>query len=111
MFPTLFKLENLCEVKEYNFNIPGLTIGKITKIGKIAHLVVDSGSHFYSKPAGSVVLTIPQEFRPQTYLNFSANSLVNVMNSFKITPDGRVIKNFADSKDGAYYFSVTYFAD
>lgn len=105
------KLENLFEVKEYNFNISALTIGKITKIGKVAHLVVDSGSHFYSKPAGSVVLTIPQEFRPRTYLNFSANSLVNVMNSFKITPDGRVIKNFADSKDGAYYFSVTYFTD
>ena len=111
MFPTLCKLENLCEVKEYNFNIPGLTIGKITKIGKVAHLVVDSGSHFYSKPAESVVLTIPQEFRPRTYLNFSANSLVNVMNSFKITPDGRIIKKFADSKDGAYYFSLTYFVD
>lgn len=110
-YQTAKKLENLFEVKEYNFNISALTIGKITKIGKVAHLVVDSGSHFYSKPAGSVVLTIPQEFRPRTYLNFSANSLVNVMNSFKITPDGRVIKNFADSKDGAYYFSVTYFAD
>lgn len=110
-YQTANKLKNLCEVKEYNFNIPGLTIGKITKIGKVAHLVVDSGSHFYSKPAESVVLTIPQEFRPRTYLNFSANSLVNVMNSFKITPDGRIIKKFADSKDGAYYFSLTYFVD
>ncbi len=104
-------MENLCKIEEYNYNIPGLTIGKITKIGKVVHLVVDSGSHFYSKSAGSVVLNIPQGFRPRTYLNFSANSLVNVANSFKIFTNGDIIKVFSDSKDGAYYFTVTYFVD
>lgn len=109
--PLSDKVENLCKIEEYNYNIPGLTIGKITKIGKVVHLVVDSGSHFYSKSAGSVVLNIPQGFRPRTYLNFSANSLVNVANSFKIFTNGDIIKVFSDSKDGAYYFTVTYFVD
>ena len=35
------KLENLCQIEEYDYNIPGLTTGKITKIGKVVHLVVD----------------------------------------------------------------------
>lgn len=105
------KLENLYEVEEYNFNIPGLTVGTITKIGKVVHLVIDSGSYFYNKAAGSVVLNIPAGFRPRKFLNFSSQSLTNTPNCFKLTPDGRLIKVFSDSKDGAYYLSITYFVD
>lgn len=107
----LCKLENLYEVEEYNFNIPGLTVGTITKIGKVVHLVIDSGSYFYNKAAGSVVLNIPAGFRPRKFLNFSSQSLTNTPNCFKLTPDGRLIKVFSDSKDGAYYLSITYFVD
>lgn len=109
--PILDKVENLYEVEEYNFNIPGLTVGTITKIGKVVHLVIDSGSYFYNKAAGSVVLNIPAGFRPRKFLNFSSQSLTNTPNCFKLTPDGRLIKVFSDSKDGAYYLSITYFVD
>ena len=110
-YQTAKKLENLYEVEEYNFNIPGLTVGTITKIGKVVHLVIDSGSYFYNKAAGSVVLNIPAGFRPRKFLNFSSQSLTNTPNCFKLTPDGRLIKVFSDSKDGAYYLSITYFVD
>lgn len=109
--PLSDKVENLYEVEEYNFNIPGLTVGTITKIGKVVHLVIDSGSYFYNKAAGSVVLNIPAGFRPRKFLNFSSQSLTNTPNCFKLTPDGRLIKVFSDSKDGAYYLSITYFVD
>ena len=109
--PLSDRLENLYEVEEYNFNIPGLTVGTITKIGKVVHLVIDSGSYFYNKAAGSVVLNIPAGFRPRKFLNFSSQSLTNTPNCFKLTPDGRLIKVFSDSKDGAYYLSITYFVD
>ena len=109
--PLSDKVESLSEVKEYVFAINGLTNGKIVKIGKLAHLTIDSGTHFYNKGAEAVVLNIPQGFRPRNVVNFSAINLSNVPNSFRITTNGNVIKVFSDSKNGAYYFSVTYFTD
>ena len=109
--PISDKVESLSEVKEYVFAINGLTNGKIVKIGKLAHLTIDSGTHFYNKGAEAVVLNIPQGFRPRDLVNFSAVNLSNVPNSFRIAANGNVIKVFSDSKNGAYYFSVTYFTD
>ena len=109
--PLSDKVESLSEVKEYVFAINGLTNGKIVKIGKLAHLTIDSGTHFYNKGAEAVVLNIPQGFRPRNLVNFSAVNLSNVPNSFRIATNGNVIKVFSDSKNGAYYFSVTYFTD
>ena len=109
--PISDKVESLSEVKEYIFAINGLTNGKIVKIGKLAHFTIDSGTHFYNKGAEAVVLNIPQGFRPRNLVNFSAINLSNIPNSFKITTNGNVIKVFSDSKNGAYYFSVTYFTD
>ena len=109
--PISDKVESLSEVKEYVFTINGLTNGKIVKIGKLAHLTIDSGTHFYNKGADAVVLNIPQGFRPRNAVNFSAVNLSNVPNSFRIATNGNVIKVFSDSKNGAYYFSVTYFTD
>ena len=109
--PLSDKVESLSEVKEYVFAINGLTNGKIVKIGKLAHFTIDSGTHFYNKSADAVVLNIPQGFRPRNAVNFSAVNLSNVPNSFRIATNGNVIKVFTDSKNGAYYFSVTYFTD
>ena len=102
------KLENLYKIEEYNFNITGLTVGKILKNRNIATLIIDSGSHFYNKPANNTVLNIPQDFRPRSILNFSATSLVGVDNYFKIDASGNLIKTNPDSKNGAYYFVITY---
>ena len=109
--PISDKVESLSEVKEYVFAINGLTNGKIVKIGKLAHLTIDSGTHFYNKGAEAVVLNIPQGFRPRNAVNFSAVNLSNIPNNFRIAANGNVIKVFSDSKNGAYYFSVTYFTD
>ena len=109
--PISDKVESLSEVKEYVFAINGLTNGKIVKIGKLAHLTIDSGTHFYNKGAEAVVLNIPQGFRPRNAVNFSAVNLSNIPNNFRIATNGNVIKVFSDSKNGAYYFSVTYFTD
>ena len=109
--PISDKVESLSKVEEYVFAINGLTNGKIVKIGKLAHLTIDSGTHFYNKGAEAVVLNIPQGFRPRDLVNFSANNLSNVPNNFRIATNGNVIKVFSDSKNGAYYFSVTYFTD
>ena len=109
--PISDKVESLSEVKEYVFAINGLTNGKIVRIGKLAHLTIDSGTHFYNKGTEAVVLNIPQGFRPRDLVNFSATNLSNVPNSFRIAANGNVIKVFSDSKNGAYYFSVTYFTD
>ena len=109
--PISDKVENLLEIKEYNFNIAGLTIGKIFKNGKIVTLVIDSGSYFYNKPGGSVVLKIPFDFAPKSVINFNSTSLVGINNNFKIDTSGNLIKLSSDSVQGAYYFTITYMSN
>lgn len=107
----IFNLENLLEIKEYNFNIAGLTIGKIFKNGKIVTLVIDSGSYFYNKPNGSVVLKIPNEFAPRSLIVFNCTSLTGVNNNFRIETTGDLIKTSSDGIQGAYYFTITYMSN
>ena len=109
--PISDKLENLLEIKEYNFNIAGLTFGKIFKNGKIVTLVIDSGSHFYNKPSGSVVLKIPFDFAPKSVINFNTTSLVGINSNFKIDTSGNLTKLSSDTAQGAYYFTITYISN
>ena len=109
--PISDKVENLLEIKEYNFNIAGLTIGKIFKNGKIVTLVIDSGSYFYNKTNGSVVLKIPSEFAPKSLIVFNCTSLTGVNNNFRIETTGDLIKTSSDSVQGAYYFTITYMSN
>lgn len=105
----LNKLENFSRFYEYNFNISGLTFGRITKIANIVTLTIDSGSAFLNKPNGSIVLNIPKEFRPKKAVYFSAHYLnSNKGGVFRIDPNGSIAKCHDDENVGAYYFSVTY---
>ena len=103
------KLENFSRFYEYNFNISGLTFGRITKIANIVTLTIDSGSAFLNKPNGSIVLNIPKEFRSKKAVYFSAHYLnSNKGGVFRIDPNGSIAKCHDDENVGAYYFSVTY---
>ena len=105
----LERLENFSRFYEYNFNVPGLTFGRITKIANLVTLTIDSGSAFLNKPNGSIVLNIPKEFRPKTYVYFSSLYLnSNKGGVFRIDPNGSITKCHDDDNVGAYYFSVTY---
>ena len=105
------KLEDLYKIKEYNFNIPELTVGKILRNGKIVTLVIDSGRYFYNKPNASVVLKIPSEFAPRSLVVFNCTSLTGVNNNFRIDTTGDLIKTSSDSIQGAYYFTISYICD
>ena len=105
------KLENLHKVEEYEFRLPGLTLGKITKIGNVVTLIIDSGSYFYNKPAQNIVLSIPSAFRPRSAVVFNVTSLVGINNNFKIDTAGNLIKVLQDASQGAYYFTITYMSN
>lgn len=103
------KLENFSKFYEYNFNVPGLTFARLTKIANIVTFTVDSGSLFLNKPSGSIVLNLPEGFRPKTYVYFSSLYLnSNKGGVFRIDPNGNVVKAHNDDNVGAYYFSVTF---
>ena len=102
-------LENFSKFYEYNFNVPGLTFARLTKIANIVTFTVDSGSLFLNKPSGSIVLNLPEGFRPKTYVYFSSLYLnSNKGGVFRIDPNGNVVKAHNDDNVGAYYFSVTF---
>ena len=105
----LDRLENFSRFYEYNFNIPGLTFARLTKIANLVTFTVDSGSLFLNKASGTVVLNIPEGFRPKSYVYFSSLYLnSNKGGVFRIDPNGNVVKAHNDDNVGAYYFSVTY---
>ena len=103
------RMENFSKFYEYNFNVPGLTFARLTKIANIVTFTVDSGSLFLNKPSGSIVLNLPEGFRPKTHIYFSSLYLnSNKGGVFRIDPNGNVVKAHNDDNVGAYYFSVTF---
>ena len=108
MFPTLCKSENLYEVKEHTFTAPNLTYAKVTKIGKMATLSVDSASYFNNKNKNDTLLQLPPEFVPATFLNISANSLEGGFTNFILDKTGKLAFKENNQKNGSYLFTVTY---
>lgn len=102
------KLENLYEVKEHTFTAPNLTYAKVTKIGKMATLSVDSASYFNNKNNNDTLLQLPPEFVPATFLNISANNLEGGFTNFTLNEVGKLQFKLNNQRNGSYLFTVTY---
>lgn len=101
-------MENLYEVKEHTFTAPNLTYAKVTKIGKMATLSVDSAAYFNNKNKDNTLLQLPPEFAPATFLNISANNLEGGFTNFTLNESGKLNFKQNNQKNGSYLFTVTY---
>lgn len=108
MFPTLYKLENLSEVKTHTFSHPNLTYAVVTKVGSIATLSVDSRDYFSGKSNAETLLQMPEGFRPVSVINISAISLEKRITNFILYPDGKLKFKLDERPVGAFLFTVTY---
>lgn len=108
MFPTLYKLENLSEVKTHTFSHPNLTYAVVTKVGSIATLSVDSRNYFSGKSNNDVLLQLPEGFCPALVLNISAISLEKGITNFILHPDGKLKFKLDERPVGAFLFTISY---
>ena len=85
-----------------------MTYAKVTKVGNIATLSVDSKDYFSGKSNNEVLLQLPEGFRPVLVLNISAISLEKRITNLILFPDGKLKFKLDERLVGAFLFTVSY---
>ena len=102
------KLENLYTI-ETHVIFEHLTQAKVFKIGRLCILSMDSNDAWKGTTSGTVLFTLPENFRPLHYTVAPLAQLGTTESAAaQIETDGRVIYRGHQSIKGALYFNVTY---
>ena len=106
--PISDKLENLYTI-ETHVIFEHLTQAKVFKIGRLCILSMDSNDAWKGTTSGTVLFTLPENFRPLHYTVAPLAQLGTTESAAaQIETDGRVIYRGHQSIKGALYFNVTY---
>ena len=111
--PLSDRLENLYEVIPGALNasqIAGFTSAILYKKAETVFLNVDDNQKLNGRTNGSVILTLPDGFRPRNRTSFSGNTSVGQACVFNIEVDGRVILMSNIKLSGYLYFNVSFLA-
>jgi hypothetical protein len=106
--PISDRVENLYTI-ETHVIFEHLTQAKVFKIGRLCILSMDSNDAWKGTTSGTVLFTLPENFRPLHYTVAPLAQLGTTESAAaQIETDGRVIYRGHQSIKGALYFNVTY---
>ena len=111
--PLSDKVENLYEVIPGTLNasqIAGFTSATLYKKAGIVFLNIDDNQRLNGRANGSVILTLPEGFRPRNRTSFSGNTSAGQACIFNVETDGRVILMSSITLSGYLYFNVSFLA-
>ena len=111
--PLSDKLEDLYEVIPGALNanqISGFTSATLYKKAGVVFLIIDDNQKLNGRTNGSLILTLPEGFRPRNRTSFSGNTSVGQACVFNIEVDGRVILMSNIKLSGYLYFNVSFLA-
>ena len=111
--PISDKVENLYEVIPGTLNasqIAGFTSATLYKKAGIVFLNIDDNQRLNGRANGSVILTLPEGFRPRNRTSFSGNTSAGQACIFNVETDGRVILMSSITLSGYLYFNVSFLA-
>ena len=114
MFPTLCKLENLHEITQGTLDVSqiiGFSSATLYKKAGVVFLNIDDNSRLNGKTNGSIILTLPDGFRPRNRISFSGNTSVGQACIFNIEIDGRIRLMSNTPLSGYLYFNVSFLAN
>lgn len=112
-YQTSNKLENLYEVIPGTLNanqIAGFSSATLYKKAGVVFLIIDDNEKLNGRANGSLILTLPDGFRPRNRTSFSGNTSVGQACVFNIEVDGRVILMSNIKLSGYLYFNVSFLA-
>ena len=111
--PLSDKVENLYEVIPGTLNasqIAGFTSATLYKKAETVFLNVDDNQKLNGRTNGSIILTLPDGFRPRNRTSFSGNTSSGQACIFNIEVDGSVILMSNIKLSGYLYFNVSFLA-
>ena len=111
--PLSDKLEDLYEVIPGVLNvnqIAGFSSATLYKKAGVVFLIIDDNQKLNGRANGSVILTLPDGFRPRNRTSFSGNTSAGQACVFNIEVDGRVILMSNIKLSGYLYFNVSFLA-
>ena len=111
--PLSDKLEDLYEVIPGALNanqIAGFSSATLYKKAGVVFLIIDDNQKLNGRANGSVILTLPDGFRPRNRTSFSGNTSVGQACVFNVETDGRVILMSDIKLSGYLYFNVSFLA-
>ena len=113
--PILDKLENLYKIQKSKLYVhseaTGLgrtTCNVVQKVGNVVTIVFDSGDTLRSINDNTVIFSIPEGYRPQTFLSVNASQFNGINGAIYIQPDGTAKWKGATVTTASIIFSVSY---
>ena len=112
-YQTAKKLENLSEITQGTLDAvqtAGFSSATLYKKAGVVFLNIDDNSRLNGKTNGSVILTLPDKFRPRNRISFSGNTSVGQACIFNIETDGHIRLMSNTPLSGYLYFNVSFLA-
>nr|DAF34175.1 MAG TPA: receptor binding protein [Caudoviricetes sp.] len=118
MFPTLCKLENLSKVQQTKLYVYSEATGTarttcniVQKAGNVVTIVFDSGDALRYINDNTVIFSIPENYRPKSFLSVNASQFNGTAGTIYIQPDGTAKWKGQQVTTASIIFSVSYITD
>ena len=113
--PLSDRLENLYKIQKSKLYVhseaTGLgrtTCNVVQKVGNVVTIIFDSGDTLRSINDNTVIFSIPEGYRPQTFLSVNASQFNGINGAIYIQPDGTAKWKGATVTTASIIFSVSY---
>lgn len=116
--PILDKVENLYKVQQTKLYVHSEATGQgrttcniIQKVGNVVTIVFDSGDALRYTNDNTLVFSIPEGYRPKTFLSVNASQFNGTAGTIYIQPDGTAKWRGSTVSTASIIFSVSYIVD
>ena len=112
------KLENLSKVHQAKLYVHSEATGQgrttcniIQKVGNVVTIIFDSGDTLRYTSDNTVIFSIPEGYRPKTFLSVNASQFNSTAGTIYINPDGTAKWRGSTVSTASIIFSVSYIVD
>lgn len=117
-YQTANKLENLSKVHQAKLYVHSEATGQgrttcniIQKVGNVVTIIFDSGDTLRYTSDNTVIFSIPEGYRPKTFLSVNASQFNSTAGTIYINPDGTAKWRGSTVSTASIIFSVSYIVD
>lgn len=109
------KLENLSNVQQTKLYVHSEATGQgrttcniVQKVGNVVTIVFDSGDTLRYTSDNTVIFSIPEDYRPKSFLSVNASQFNGTAGTIYIQPDGTAKWRGSTVTTASIIFSVSY---
>ena len=118
MFLLHYRLENLHKVQQTKLYVHSEATGQgrttcniVQKVGNVVTIIFDSGDTLRYTNDNTVIFSIPEGYRPKSFLSANASQFNGTAGTIYIQPDGTAKWRGSTVSTASIIFSVSYVTD